>query len=631
MCLRDCPDACGLLVEVEDVEVKALRGDPDHPVTRGFLCRRTKRDFPSLLRRADRIVRPRLRTPAGFRDVGWDEALDLCAERMRATIAEHGPEAIFFLHSGGNMGLVGEACRAMFDALGATGVRGGICLDAGEWAQVTDFGAERVSDWRTLDGAAAIVLWGRNVHTASPHLLPLVRKARARGAEVVLIDPLPTDSRALATRFIQPRPGRDAALALGVARVLFEEGGVDPAAGAFCDGLDGFRALAFRRTVAEAAAIADVPEEAIRALGRLYGRTRPVATWIGGGLQRWVDGAETVRAIDGLCAVAGHVGVRGGGAFYETPRRRDLALAPGKARRTIRNALLGRDLAATRDPPIRVGWIQRANPVASFPDSLAIERALRSLDFLVVVDPFPTDTAACAHLVLPPTMMLEHDDLVGSYGHHQLGLARRVVAPPGEARTDLEIAQGLGRRLGVEEAVAGDATQWIDRMLAPLGLRRESLEAGTVGRPGEQEVAWEGRRFGTPSGRANLITELAPRWEAPDTAAADHPLHLLTVAPIAWQASQVPPEDQRDLPAVIVHPEAPGVAGRADGDEVSVRTAVGALRARLRLDPAMRRDTAVMFRGGWVRFGHGVNALVGARESANGGQAAYFDERARLE
>jgi anaerobic selenocysteine-containing dehydrogenase len=634
LCLRDCPDACGLIAEVEGGAITALRGDPDHPITRGFICRRTKRDYPAMLTRPDRIVRPRLRTPAGWQDIGWDEALDLCADRLQAVIQQYGPQAVLFAQNGGSLGLSAEVCRYLFDEIGATQVAGGVCMDAGEWAQEADFGEQRVSDWSGLEQSAGVVLWGRNVHTASPHLLPHVRAARARGAEVVLIDPLPTATRALATRYVQPRPGRDAVLALAVARLLFEEDLVPAEAAASCDGLDGFRALATRRTLAEAAAECDVPEAEIHALARLYGERRPVATFIGGGPQRWVDGAETVRIIDALCAVAGQVGVRGGGVAFETPRRRGLALKPRRAPRTVRAAFLGHDILYAKEPRIRFGWIQRANPVATYPDSLLVERALRSLRFLVVVDAFLTDTAASAHLVLPPALMLEHDDLVGSYGHHQIGLARRVVPPPAEARTDLEIAQALARQLGLQPAVAGGIDVWIDRFLAPLGLNQQALARGAVTRPGEPAVAFEGRRFATASGRANLITAFDPHVEedgpSEDDGPAGYPLHLLTVSPIEWQASQVPP-DARDLPEVTAHPETAGVGDRADGAEVTVRTRIGLLRARLRLDPAMRRDTLLIFRGGWVRHGRGVNAIVAARQSRHGGQAAYLDERARLE
>jgi anaerobic selenocysteine-containing dehydrogenase len=304
--------------------------------------------------------------------------------------------------------------------------------------------------------------------------------------------------------------------------------------------------------------------------------------------------------------------------------------------RTIRSALLGHDLLHAERPPIRFGWIQRCNPVTQFPDSLAVERGLRSLGFLVVVDAFLTDTAACADLVLPPALMLECDDLVGSYGHHHLGLARRVVDPPAGVRTDLEISQLLARELGRGPILEGTAAERIDRMLAPLGLRRADLEGGTVKRPGEPAVAFAGRRFATPSGRARLLGELAP--PPPEGghagAARSHPLHLLTVASVEHQTSQVPPEDQQGLPEIVVHPEAPGVAGRVSGAEALVRSASvpsAALRVRLRLDAKMRRDTALLVRGGWVRFGRGVNVLVGARESYNGGCAAFYDELARIE
>jgi anaerobic selenocysteine-containing dehydrogenase len=621
-CMRNCPDACGLLVDVEDGVVKSVSGDPDHPVTRGFICRRTKRDWPAMLTRTDRIVEPRLRTASGFVSIGWDQALDLCAERLRTLARQKGPQTIFFMQNGGSMGLSSEPCRYLFEELGATAMSGGVCMDAGEWAQEQDFGEQRVSDWKGFEASAALVLWGRNPFISSPHLLPDIRALRARGGQVVVVDPLPTEARSLATLCVQPRPGTDPILALGVARVLAEEGWIHPEAGQFCDGLDGFLALLRARTVEQAAALCDVPANQIRALAALYGKTHPTATWIGGGLQRRVDGAEAVRLIDALCAVAGQIGVRGAGAWYETPRRRGLDLAPARTQRSVRAAFLGQDLLAAKDPPIRFGWIQRANPVATFPESATIERALRSLEFLVVVDAYMSETAACAHLVLPPALMLEHEDLVGSYGHQRIGLARRIVAPLGQARPDLEIVQGLAGRLGLEKLVAGTAREWIDRFLKPLGLSAQALEAGSVARPGEPEVAFAKRRFATPSGKANLITECELHQHKADGL----PLHLLIVAPLAWQGAQVPVALRDGLAEVFAHPDAPGIAGRPDGAEVRVITGAGSLKARLRLDAAMRKDTLRMHRGQG-----GANRLVSARQSRHGGQAAFLDERARLE
>jgi anaerobic selenocysteine-containing dehydrogenase len=312
-----------------------------------------------------------------------------------------------------------------------------------------------------------------------------------------------------------------------------------------------------------------------------------------------------------------------------TPRRRGLAIAAPRTKRTIRAPFLAHDILYAKEPRIRFGWIQRCNPVATYPDSTLCDRALRSLRFLVVVDAFLTDTAACAHLVLPPALMLECEDLVASFGHHYLGLARRVVAPPGEARSDLEIAQTLARRLGLQRAVAGSLEIWVDRLLAPLSLSRQDLAAHAIRRPNEPTVAFAGRHFATPSGRVNLITELPP--PADEGAIDGYPLHLLTVAPLAYQASQIPPAHQGSLPEVFAHPEAAGVADRRDGAEVRVRTRIGVLATRLRLDPAMRRDTLLMYRGGWVRYGRGVNVIVAARQTRHGGQAGYLDELARLE
>src|SRR5262249_9421014 len=229
--------------------------------------------------------------------------------------------------------------------------------------------------------------------------------------------------------------------ALAVARVLLDEGWTDPEAPSYTDGFDAFCALARRKTVEEWARLADLPPRAPHELAEILGRRRPAAIFVGWGLGGRLHGSATVRLIDALGAVSGNLGVPGGGVSYYFRRRGGFDTSwvkkPENARaRTLLEPLLGEEILRA-DPPVRVAFVDNANPVSQLPESGTVARALASVGFLVVIDAFLTDTAELAHVVLPTTTMLEEDDVVGAYGHHWVQLTRPVAAPPPGGLSDL--------------------------------------------------------------------------------------------------------------------------------------------------------------------------------------------------
>ncbi|HKQ62243.1 MAG TPA: molybdopterin-dependent oxidoreductase [Candidatus Polarisedimenticolaceae bacterium] len=630
-CNRDCPDACGILATVDQGRVVALHGDPDHPVTRGFLCYRTSR---YLERQYDpeRLTRPLRRVGTEFRPISWDEALDLVATTMREIRAESGPAAILNYRSGGSLGMMKHVTDYFFERFGPVTLKSGdICSGAGDKAQETDFGLEDSHDLFDLRHSRTIVLWGKNPYVSNVHVLPLLQEARARGTRIVQIDPVRHRGADLADLVLQPRPGGDVALALGVLRLLFDRGWADPHAAEYCDHLDELAATARARPLAAWAELADVAPSDVERLAEAYA-AGPSAILVGWGLQRRAHGCATVRLLDALGAVSGNLGVPGGGvSFYYNRRRpfdlsflRGLAVAP----RAIPEPLLGPGILAARDPEIRMVWVSAANPVAMLPESATVVRALSSRELTVVVDAFLTDTARAAHLVLPTTTMLEEDDLVGAYGHHWLGAVRPVAGRPEGVRSDYEIVQELARRVGLEAEFGGSARDWQRRMLRPLGERGVSLEAlerGAARNPLAPPVLFADRRFPTPSGKVNLIHRVDPE---PPRTTAERPLLLMALSTEKAQSSQWPGRRQQGPATVTVHPEA--ARGFGDGARVRLESAVGELEVRLKLDARQRRDVALMDKGGWHHRGRCANLLVAARTTDAGEGAVYYDTPVRL-
>jgi anaerobic selenocysteine-containing dehydrogenase len=418
---------------------------------------------------------------------------------------------------------------------------------------------------------------------------------------------------------------------MAVARVLFDEGWTDPDAPRYCDNFDGFRTLAASRTAADWCSEADVAPETAADLARRLGPGRPAAILVGWGMGRRINGAGIVRALDALSAISGNLGVPGGGVSFYFKRRGafDISFIGGlkTAPRTVCEPLFGPDVLNMSDPPIRAVWVTAGNPVAMLPESGTTVQALSSRDFVVVVDSFMTDTARLAHLVLPVTNLLEADDLLGAYGHHWLGVATPVIAPPDGVKSDLEIVQGLARRVGLEDTMAGDAREWKRRLMAaklePRGVTLERLEAGPVLNPLVAKVLFEGRKFPTPTGRVNLITQPPPS----ETPLAGFPLYLMSLSTDRAQSSQW--SAAHDGPAVAtVHPEA--ASGIADGELGRIESRRASMIVRLRHDPRQRLDVVMTPKGGHLRDGRCANLLLTARTSDLGEGGALYDERVRI-
>ena len=632
-CSRDCPDACGIVATVEDGHVVSVAGDPAHPVTRGFLCFRTSR-YPDLLAGPARLRQPLLRKNGQLVPVSWEEALATAASWLRTVRAESGPEAVFHYRSGGSLGLLKQLADLFFDQFGpVTGKVGDICSGAGEAAQIEDFGTSDSNALHDLRNSRHILLWGKNPTVSNTHLVPVLKEAKANGAQLVLVDPVHHKTASLCDERIQPAPGGDFELAMGIARVLFERGHVVPDAASFCDGLPEFEAMARSRSVADWARAADVSVAEVESLAARLSNG-PTAILVGWGMQRRLRGGAIVRALDALCALSGNLFRSGGGcSFYFKRRKAFSPFGPTVTPpRVLREPVLGHDLLAAA-PKIRLMWVTAGNPVAMLPDSTTVAAALDAVEHLVVADVFLTETAKRAALVLPVPSLLEDDDLLGAYGHHWIGESRPAVAPPPGVLHEAQIFQDLAKRLGMTGFPQGSIDDLKRLALAdsaPLGLSLEALRqnGGTMPSPVSGPLLFPDGKVLTKNGKVQLLREApSPQPEScvppPRLPGASAPLWLFSNSTEKSQASIWSGAGLGDHVWIAAHPDA--VPGIADGALVRVASPRAELTARLRHDPAQRRDIAIMPKGGAFERGQSANALVDARTTDLGLGAAYLD------
>jgi anaerobic selenocysteine-containing dehydrogenase len=631
-CNRDCPDACSILVTIDRDRAARLQGDPDDPVTRGFLCYRTSR-FLSRQYTPDRITTPLVRRNGKLVSASWDEALGLVTEKLTHFRDESGSASILHYRSGGSLGILKAVADYFFETFGPVTIkRGDICSGAGEAAQERDFGIADSSDLDDLLASKLIINWGKNPHTSGVHLLPILREATSRGTRLVTIDVVRTKSAARSDRYLAPRPGGDFFLAMGIARCLFENDWVDPRVDEYAENLQSYRDLVFSRSVEEWAGMADVPVNELVDLARLYGTTKPAAILVGWGMARRRYGAATVRALDALGIVSGNVGVSGGGVSYYFARRQpfdlDFLRGPEVAPRTLSEPRLGEEILAAKEPPIRMIWVTAGNPVAMLPDSTTVAEAFRRSEFNVVVDTHPTDTTDLAHLVLPTRTLLEDDDVMGAYGNHYVRASRPAIPAPGDVRHEVDIFRDLSKRCGLNGPLSKDVEAWkryVTRGLSAKGVSLERLRETALRNPSAPRVIFADKRFPTPSGKARLIAEAVP---VPEPMPESYPLTLMAISTPKAQSSQWAGPAPEGPPEVRVHPDVTG--GFSDGDIAHLESRQGQLKVRIVQDTSVRKDVAMMEKGGMLRDGRAANLLIPAVETDDGGGAAYYDEPVRL-
>lgn len=574
-----------MLVTVENGRAVRMAGDPDHPVTRGFLCTKVAK-YLERTYHDGRLLHPRIRVGAKgegkFRQATWDEALSLIAQRLQKVIDTDGPQAILPYSYAGTMGLLqGESMdRRFFHRIGASLLDRTICASAGVAALNATYGTRMGPDPETIGNAKLVLLWGTNTLTSNPHLWPFVREAKANGAAVICIDPLRTRTAVASDEHIAIRPGTDAALALSLMHVLFRDGLENRA---YLEAMTlGWEALR-ERVLADyaperVAKICRLPVETIESLARRYGTTRPSFIRLNYGLQRHAGGGSAVRAISILPAITGTWDDVGGGALLSTSgtfsqldtaslARPDL-IHPGT--RTINMTRLGEALTRIDDPPVKTMIVYNSNPAAVAPDREAVLAGLRREDlFTVVLEHFQTDTADFADVLLPATTQLEHEDVHKAYGHTYVMFNARAIEPLGEALPNTEIFRRLAAAMGLDFPELQESDEAMMRqVLRDMPFALDELRARSFIR---LDIASPhlpfrtGARVPTKSGRIEIASERA----------VAKGLDLLPEYVPPYESEERAPELVARLPLVLISPPAHSFLNSSFVNVASLRRAAG--------------------------------------------------------
>ncbi len=539
-CPHDCPDACGVLITVEDGRATKIVGDPAHPVTRGFLCGKVAK-YLDRVYSPDRMLYPMRRvTPKGpiagegtirlrsgqvratgtgavvptqavstsaFERITWDEALNEIAIRFKKIVSEFGSEAILPYSYGGTLGALNGASmdRRFFHRLGASQLARNICSAAGEAGLKSVIGVKLGTEPEQFRHSRYIIAWASNIHGNNIHLWPFIEEARREGAKLVVIDPYRTRTAACADWYLPINPGTDAALALAMMHVIINENLHDADYVAhYTVGFEELREKVQAYSPEQAAKWTGISASDIVKLAREYATVRPAVIRLNYGVQRSEGGGMATRAITMLPCITGSWKEVGGGLQLSTSggfglnknllERADLMnQALGRPARIVNMVELGKALNTLEDPPIKGLFVYNSNPAAVCPNQNEVIRGLRRSDlFTVVHEQFFTDTTDYADIVLPATTFFEHKDLQAAYGHYYLQMSHQAIEPLGECRSNVETFRALADAMGFEEECFHESVDdVIDIALASENPWLEGIDRERLEREGHVRLKFE--------------------------------------------------------------------------------------------------------------------------------------------
>lgn len=631
-CTLDCPDCCSTIITTDAHGNPSIKGNPAHPVTQGFTCKKAKHAL-SRIHAKDRITTPLMRNGSEFKAVSWDTALTAITHKI-ATLKKT-PERMLHVRGYGFRGVLADICRYFFRQLGASTTHGALCDNAVIEAVIQDFGELDQNNYTELLNADCIINWGRDVSRSSIHTANLIQKAHSNGCQVISISPVsPQEGKQIhkSNFHIQLRPGTDRFLAAAVIKRLIANGISDNILSRTSNGTE---FINFISSLDEQYLLQQcgVTTEELTLLSDAYSKKDlAISSIIGWGLQRYIYGGENVRYINALSMLSGNIGKKGSGSYggVSTGRNFDSTWrATGKNTRSLLTPKLAEEILSVGD--IELLWCEGTNAINQTPDAQKMTEAFDSIDMVVVVDAFMNDTAQRADIILPCALMYEREDVLGSYFHNYIQHSSKVFEPAGEARTDYDIVSDLASRLSIpipeKDEILRQAlnTKPITNLTAnPLSEIRKKGFLPTD-RP---DVAFKDMQFSHPDGRycfPDPVLHEEPRTDS------TFPLSLLSLINKDYEHSQIPIEKQQERLKAYVHPATLAQYNIEPNDLAQLVSPIGKIKVLAIADTSVHPEAVIVRRGGWMMFNRSANTIIEAHVTDLGDNAAYYSQRVRLE
>ena len=657
VCPYDCPDACGLIVSVDNNKVISVRGDRAHAFTRGTLCPKMAH-YEKVIHSPLRLKSPMKRV--GKKGIGedqytrisWDEALDAIVNNFKETIDTYGSESILRYSYAGTMGVIqSPAADYFFRRIGATDQDRGICSPAKQAGFRSVYGETLGIKPQEAQHSDCIVLWGINATATDVHILHDVNIAKKNGARVWIIDTHKTYTFSQAHEHIYVKPGSDGALALGMLHIIHRDGLADT--DFIKEHVQGYDELVkevlLNFTPEKASDICGVSVDRMTEFAHAYATSKAPFIRLGSGLSRYGNGAMTCRAINALPAVVGAWQYPGGGLLSSASGSKFIgkdmmqqAHVHAPAKRLMPMIKLGEMLINPEGTKVHSLYIFSSNPAITAPDQNVVRRGLMRDDlFTVVHERFFTDTCKYADIILPATTSVEHDDIYNSYGHYTIGTGYKLIEPIGESRSNWQVIAELAKRMGLEDDFFDlsekDLIEQIVRTSSRISKRDQELILN--GEPVEMTVPESYKMdFKTPSGKIELYNpqDVEPLIRYMPPYGDNAPFWLIIGNDIRILDSSFCELDFNDpeLMKLRIHPEDAKMYNINDGAEVEIYNDRGSVKIKAYYDDEVQRGTLVTLGVWWQSQSSdphvAINALTAARPTDQGWGSTFYDVQVHI-
>ena len=644
VCPYDCPDACGLIVSVDNNKVISVRGDRAHAFTRGTLCPKMAH-YEKVIHSPLRLKSPMKRV--GKKGIGedqytrisWDEALDAIVNNFKETIDTYGSESILRYSYAGTMGVIqSPAADYFFRCIGATDQDRGICSPAKQAGFRSVYGDTLAIKPQEAQHSDLIVLWGINATATDVHILHDVNIAKKKGARVWIIDTHKTYTFSQAHEHIYVKPGSDGALALGMLHIIHRDGLADiDFIKKHVQGYDELvKEVLLDFTPGKAAEICGVSVERMTEFAHAYAKSKAPFIRLGSGLSRYGNGAMTCRAINALPAVVGAWQYPGGGLLSSASGSKFIgkdvmqqAHVHAPAKRLMPMIKLGEMLTNPERVGVHSLYVFSSNPAITAPNQN------------VVHERFFTDTCKYADIILPATTSVEHDDIYNSYGHYTIGTGYKLIEPIGESRSNWQVIAELAKRMGLEDDFFDlsekDLIEQIVRTSSRISKRDQELILN--GEPVEMTVPESYKMdFKTPSGKIELYNpqDVEPLIRYMPPYGDNAPFWLINGNDIRILDSSFCELDFNDpeLMKLRIHPEDAKMYNINDGAEVEIYNDRGSVKIKAYYDDEVQRGTLVTLGVWWQSQSSdphvAINALTAARPTDQGWGSTFYDVQVHI-
>lgn len=649
-CTLDCFDCCKFNVYVKDNSIVKIEGDKNHPYTKGFICKKGLAHLDRLNHK-DRIYNPMIKKDNKWIEISFDEALNIMAEKLKEYKEKFGSKSIMYYEQYGNGSILKSIGNIFLNMYGGASVsKGGPCWSAGIAAQKENFGDVRSHSLDDMLNSKNIFVWGKNPAFTTIHTMQMIRKAKANGSKIIVIDPIYTKTAEISDLYIRVKPGGDLALALAIGKTIIEKNLYDKEyIDSYVLGFDDYKEYVESLDLNNLLEISGVSMDDLESIVSLY--TEKYSTLLlGYGMQKYKSGGNTIKAINTLGAITGQIGFSGGGVNYAnkvypsvlngdpynseslgdsrkfyTSDISDFIDYSIKGQTYYKDGIFTKNISnkedlESLDIPVKMAIITKSNLLNQLPNLNKLKSSIDNIEFKVCFDMFMTDTAKECDMFIPTTSTLESEDLIySSMTNPYITYNEKALEPKNIYMDEYYFFMELAKRMGIKEYPNVSKREYLTKIIEPLKDYYEDISLDKIKDEYitiHKSVAWEDKKFLTPSVKFEIAL-----YKDSLSYNDENKIRLLTNHGRDSLSSQHL-MDVEGISNAYINRRLALKKGIYDNEVVILKSENGSIKVKINIDESVGDNIVMMYVGWWNKHGN-PNILTNSGISDIGGQITY--------